>query len=78
MEDVNKENIENEISIISCEIDKIDTIIKVLQNTLIENSDYKIKDSQNLCSLLKDKVNILKQRLNKIESSFYNNQTSCR
>ena len=68
----------NDISIISCDIDKIETMIKVLQKTLVEDCDFELKDSQNLCSLLNDEVCILKQKVSKLENSIASNKKPCR
>ncbi len=72
------ENLEDELGNILCDIDKIITIEKVLSQTLIETSDFEIKDTQNLCSILINETHIIKAKLNKLESSCASMKTSCR
>ncbi len=78
MEEDKLEFLENELSVILCQIDKLETVAKVLNRTLIENLDYDIRDSQNLCSLLVQEIISAKNRLNDFENAFCRNKTSCR
>ena len=78
MEEDKLEFLENELSVILCQIDKLETVAKVLNRTLIENLDYDIRDSQNLCSLLVQEIISAKNRLNDFENAFCGNKTSCR
>lgn len=70
MEENNFEKFENKLSVIQCQLDKIITITKVLNQTLIENCDYEIKDSQNLCSLLVQETISMKNKLSEFENTF--------
>lgn len=70
MEENNFEKFENKLSVIQCQLDKIITITKVLNQTLIENCDYEIKDSQNLCSLLVQETISMKKKLSEFENTF--------
>lgn len=78
MEQNKFEILENDLSVILCQIDKIETVAKVLNQTLLENCDYEIKDSQNLYSLLIQEITSAKNKLNCFENSFSNSKTSCR
>ena len=78
MEQNKFEILENDLSVILCQIDKIETVAKVLNQTLLENCEYEIKDSQNLCSLLIQEITSAKNKLNCFENSFSNSKTSCR
>ena len=66
------ENMEEELCAISCDFDKISTITKVLIQTLVENSDFEIRDTQNLCSILLKEVKNTKNKLNNFEKTFSN------
>lgn len=72
------EILETELSVILCQFDKIETVAKVLNQTLLENCDYDIKDSQNLCSLLIQEIISVKSKLNGFENAFSGSKTSCR
>lgn len=78
MEENNFEKFENKLSVIQCQLDKIITITKVLNQTLIENCDYEIKDSQNLCLLLVQETISIKNKLSEFENTFFCSQTGCR
>ncbi len=70
MEEYSFENLEEKLSLILCDFEKISTITKVLLQTLVENSDFDIRDTQNLCSILLEEVNNTKVKLNNFEKSF--------
>ncbi len=72
------ETLEEELCNILCNFEKISTISKVLNQTLIENSDFEIRDSQNLCSILLEEITNTKLMLNNFENSFSKNKSSCR
>ena len=72
----NFENMEEELCAISCDFDKISTITKVLIQTLVENSDFEIRDTQNLCSILLEEVKNTKNKLNNFEKTFSNYKSS--
>lgn len=44
------EKFEDNLSIISCDIDKITTLSKLLNKILSDNTDFEQKDSLNVCS----------------------------
>ncbi len=74
----NFEDMEDELCTILCDFEKITTITKVLIQTLIENSDFEIRDTQNLCSILLEEVKNTKTKLNNFEKTFSNYKSSCR
>lgn len=47
-----REDFENNLSEALCNIDKIETLTKLLQQTLTEKSDFEEKDCLNICSIL--------------------------
>ena len=74
----NFENMEDEFDIIMCHFEKITTITKVLTQTLIENSEFDIRDTHNLCGILLEEVKNTKEKLNNFEKSFSTFKSSCR
>ncbi len=78
MKQDNFEDMEDELNTILCDFEKITTITKVLIQTLIENSDFDIRDTQNLCSILLEEVKNTKTKLNNFEKTFSNYKSSCR
>ena len=65
-------------STILCDFEKITTISKVLYQTLVENSDFEIRDTQNLCSILLDELKNTKIKLSEFEKNFSQYKSSCR
>ena len=59
-------------------VEKILTLAKVLNQTLFENTDFKITDSQNLCSLLIQEAESLKISACELEKIFSLLKISCR
>lgn len=62
------EKFEDNLSIISCDIDKITTLSKLLNKILSDNTDFEQKDSLNVCSLLVQELHVLNQRMRELES----------
>lgn len=60
-----------------CAVDKVETVAKVLNQTLYENSDFDAKDSQNLCSVLLREISYTKSRLSIVENNLLG-KSSCR
>lgn len=56
----------NNLSEILCSLDKIETIAKVLNQTLIEGYDFDTNDSQNLCSVLLREISYTKTKISKL------------
>ena len=52
-----------------CSLDKLETITKVLDQTLYEDTNFDIKDSQNLCSVLLREICYTKVKLSKADKS---------
>lgn len=62
------EKFEDNLSIISCDIDKITTLSKLLNKILSDNTDFEQKDSLNVSSLLVQELHVLNQRMRELES----------
>ena len=60
---------ENNLSEALCCLEKIETLTKLLQQTIVEQTDFSQKDSLNICSVLKFYTNEAKTKLNSIENS---------
>lgn len=57
-------NLESEeLSEIKCSLDKMETITKVLNQTMLEDDEFNAGDSQNLCSVLLREINYTKSKL---------------
>ncbi len=74
----NLEKAEENLSFLCCKLEKILTLAKVLNQTLFENTDFKITDSQNLCSLLIQEAESLKISACELEKIFSLLKISCR
>lgn len=72
------DKIEENLSLLCCELDKIVTLSKVLNQTLVEDSDFKLGDSQNLCALIIQEINSSKSMVTDLEKLFSSYKTSCR
>ena len=62
------EKFEDNLSNISCDIDKITTLSKLLNKILSDNTDFEQKDSLNVSSLLVQELHVLNQRMRELES----------
>lgn len=60
---------ENNLSEALCCLEKIETLTKLLQQTIVEQTDFNQKDSLNICSILKFYTNETKSKLNSVENS---------
>lgn len=60
---------ENNLSEALCCLEKIETLTKLLQQTIVEQTDFNQKDSLNICSILKLYTNETKSKLNSVENS---------
>lgn len=63
------DNLEQNLSCISCDVDKVRTLSKILQEMLFDNTVFKKQDSQNVC-------NLIVQELDKINTDITNLETS--
>lgn len=63
------EKLEQDLSGVSCDIDKVRTLSKILQEMLFDNTVFKKQDSQNVC-------NLIVQELDKINTDITNLETS--
>lgn len=64
-----REDFENNLSEALCNIDKIETLTKLLQQTLTEKSDFEEKDCLNISSILSCCVKNTKNILTNLEKS---------
>lgn len=62
-------DLSNNLSRALCGLDKIETLTKLLSQTITEKSDFQAKDSLNICSLLIFCVNDTKRILTNLENS---------
>jgi len=51
------------LSEIECSLDKMETITKVLEQTMSEDGEFSMGDCQNLCSVLLREINYTKSKL---------------
>lgn len=72
------EKFEDNLSIISCDIDKITTLSKLLNKILSDNTDFEQKDSLNVCSLLVQELHVLNQRMRELENFVQEQNFSCK
>lgn len=63
------DKIEQDINSVSCSLDKVRTLSKILQEMLFDNTTFKQQDTQNICLLLV-------QELDKINGDVINLETS--
>jgi len=63
-------------NLVSCELsevlgslEKMETIAKVLNQTIFEDQDFNADDSHNLCSVLLREINYTKSKIAKFESN---------
>lgn len=57
-------NIEtDELADIICSLDKMETITKVLNQTMLTDEDFSVADNQNLCAVLLREINYTKSKL---------------
>ena len=64
---MSNKDLENSLSEALCCVDKIETLTRLLQQTIIEKTDFKEKDSLNICSILTYYHKNLKMLLKDIE-----------
>ncbi len=73
-----QEALEEEFAAILCSFDRLETLTKVLKQTLTENYDFEKKDSHNLCSVLLEEIRFTKEKLNRFESYILGTDNACR
>jgi len=56
----------NNLEDVICSLNKMETIAKVLNQTMLEDYDFNAGDSRNLCSVLLREINYTKSKLSKI------------
>lgn len=62
---------ETDINDVSVKLDRLTTLTKMLNQSLVETSIYSDADSQNLCSMVCDELEKTKSKFVKIERGFY-------
>ena len=55
-----------DFSEVLCSLDKMETITKVLNQTILGDCDFNNEDSKNLCSVLLREISYTKSKLTKI------------
>lgn len=63
------EELENNISSVSCDIDKINTLAKLMHQILGDDTDFKHKDCQNICSVLINQIEDVNSKLTNLETA---------
>jgi len=58
--------VSDEFTEILCSLDKMETVTKVLNQTMFEDKEFNAEDSQNLCSILLREINYTKSKISKI------------
>ena len=58
----------DELSKILHSLDKMETITKVLNQTMSEENEFSADDSQNLCSVLLREINYTKSKFQRVET----------
>ena len=53
----------DELSEVLASLNKMETIVKVLSQTMFEDSEFNAVDSQNLCAVLLREINYTKSKL---------------
>ena len=64
--DMNSES--GELSELICSLNKMETITKVLEQTMLEDDEFSASDSQNLCSVLLREINYTKSKIQEIKT----------
>lgn len=62
--------VSSDLSEVLGSLDKMETITKVLNQTIFEDKEFNAEDSQNLCSVLLREINYTKSKISKLESNF--------
>lgn len=63
------EQLENHISNVACDLDKINTLAKLMHQMLCENTDFNNKDCLNVCSVLINQIGDINLKMTNLESS---------
>lgn len=61
--------VSGELAEVLCSLDKMETITKVLNQTMFEDKEFNAEDSQNLCSILLREINYTKSKVSKVENN---------
>ncbi len=76
--DLNKyfEELEQNLSSVSCNLERIKTLSKILQEILFDNTTFKTQDAQNISQLLLQEITKIKEEITGIENSVQNKSFS--
>lgn len=62
------DKLDDNLSVISCDIDKITTLSKILNQILSDNTDFEQKDCLNVSSLLVQELHVLNRKMRELEN----------
>ena len=57
-----------DLSEVICSLEKMETITKVLDQTVVADKDFDVIDCQNLCAVLLREINYSKSKISKFEN----------
>lgn len=57
--------VSDELPEILCSLDKMETVAKVLNQTMFEDKEFNAEDSQNLCAIILREINYTKSKISK-------------
>ena len=63
------DTLEQNLSSVSCSLDKINTLSKILQEILFDNTTFNIQDAQNIALILSQELHKLNNEISDIEES---------
>ena len=70
------DTLEQNLSSVSCSLDKINTLSKILQEILFDNTTFKIQDAQNIALILSQELHKLNSDISYLEQSMQNKRYS--
>ena len=70
------DTLEQNLSSVSCTLDKINTLSKILQEILFDNTTFKIQDAQNIALILSQELHKLNSDISYVEQSIQNKRYS--
>ncbi len=70
------DTLEQNLSSVSCSLDKINTLSKILQEILFDNTTFKIQDAQNIALILSQELHKLNSDISYVEQSIQNKRYS--
>ncbi len=70
------DTLEQNLSSVSCSLDKINTLSKILREILFDNTTFKIQDAQNIALILSQELHKLNSDISYVEQSIQNKRYS--